>query len=316
MLLTSCLPTSKALHDVSTNTSSRSVKSSVLKRQVAITIDDLPTAGARSLSQKKQLTELLISKLVAANIPAIGFVNEKKLGKAEPKPHNIALLKTWVDAGMELGNHTYSHPKFFDTSLDTYQKEVLLGEQITKKLFSPKAGDVRYFRHPFLNTGPDMQTRLAFEKFLAAHNYKVAPVTIDNSEWIYSKAYNLVSKQDNNELKKRIGEDYIRYMLSEFDFHEALSQDLFDTEIAHTLLIHANQINADYIDQLLEDISKRGYEFVPLQDALKDPAYQHKDNYIGSSGISWLQRWWISEGNTKREEPQVPEWVNKIAFKK
>jgi len=287
-----------------------------LQRSVAITIDDLPSSGVRSLAQKKQLTESLIRKLLAAKAPAIGFVNERKLGKKAPKSHNVELLQAWVNAGMTLGNHTYSHPKFFDTSLDDFKEQVLRGEKVTKRLFTPENGGPRYFRHPYLNTGPDMQTRLEFEAFLTEHNYNVAPVTLDNSEWIYSKAYNIAIKMSDAQLQERIGQDYVRYMLTTFDFYETLSQDLFGRNIAHTLLIHANQINADYIDQLLSEVAKRGYEFVSLQDALKDPAYQHEDSYVGVSGLSWLQRWWMSEGNVMRDEPEVSAWVSEVASSK
>ena len=32
------------------------------------------------------------------------------------------------------------------------------------------------------------------------------------------------------------------------------------------------------------------WSFIPLQEALKDPVYQLPDNYIGTQGISWLER--------------------------
>lgn len=317
-LLAACTEKPKVVetNNVSTKnvSANKATDSGATQRRVAITIDDLPSVGRLDISQKRQLTQTLLEKLVEARVPAIGFVNENKLGEPEPRVNNIALLQAWVDAGMALGNHTYSHPKFYDTNLEEFKQQVLLGERVTKKLFTPKEGEVRFFRHPYLNTGPDMETRVAFEYFLSEQNYRVAPVTIDNSEWIYAKAYNMAGKADDVDLQKRIAQDYLRYMLGEFEFYEQLSRDLLGREPAQILLLHANQLNADYIDQLLAAITERGYTFLSLHEVLKDPAYEHTDNYTGSSGISWLQRWWISEGNSRRAEPEAADWVQKVAF--
>ena len=48
----------------------------------------------------------------------------------------------------------------------------------------------RYFRHPFLHVGQDTSSSAArFEKFLAARGYTVAPVTMDNDDFVYAAAY-------------------------------------------------------------------------------------------------------------------------------
>ena len=285
-----------------------------LQRRVAVTLDDLPAIAEHDLKLQQQLTQKLLEKLVAADVPAIGFVNEDKLLDPVNEAGYVALLQAWVDAGMALGNHTYSHPKFYDSSLGEFKQQLMLGERVTKTLFSPKNNGPRYFRHPYLNTGPDMFTRTAFEQFLAEQGYQVAPVTIDSSEWIYASAYDRAGKSGDVSLQKKIGQDYLRYMQLEFEFYEQLSVDIFQREPAQILLLHANSLNADYIDQLLSRLTERGYVFISLGEALTDPAYQHADDYVGSAGISWLQRWWISEGNNRRTEPRVVDWVRKVAF--
>ncbi len=103
-------------------------------------------------------------------------------------------------------------------------------------------------------------------------------------------------------------------MMKTFEFYEQLSRDLFDREPAQTLLLHANQLNADQLGELSVSLRLRSNKVVSLRQALQDLAYLHQDDYTGKSGISWLQRWWITEGNQRREEPKESEWVNKIAF--
>ncbi len=73
-------------------------------REVAITFDDLPALG--QLPQMRSITERLLKTITENKIPAIGFVNEGKLHFAGEQEARTALLQMWLDAGLELGNHT------------------------------------------------------------------------------------------------------------------------------------------------------------------------------------------------------------------
>jgi hypothetical protein len=46
-----------------------------------------------------------------------------------------------------------------------------------------------YFRHPFLRTGPTADVKAELQAFLARQGYRVAPVTIDNSDYMYAALY-------------------------------------------------------------------------------------------------------------------------------
>jgi peptidoglycan/xylan/chitin deacetylase (PgdA/CDA1 family) len=283
------------------------------QRTVAVTIDDLPVVRGNDLKARQRITADLLAKIQANRIPAIGFVNEQKLGEPVPTPENIALLEKWLDAGLELGNHTYSHPSFLQTSLEDFKVELTRGEKVTRDLLARRGKSIRYFRHPFLNTGPDSESKGAFESFLTSRGYVVAPVTIDNDEWVYADVYDKAVAAGGELLASKIGADYIRYMEQMFDFYERLAEDLLGREPAQVLLIHANKLNSVYFNQLVEMIRARGYQFVPLKKALEDPAYDLPDEYIGRDGISWLQRWWITRGNERRPEPMVPQWIREAS---
>ena len=100
------------------------------KRRVAITFDDLPIAaeqlnGSWDLDGAKRVTQRLLETLKARRVPAIGFVNESKLHVPNQMDARIALLDQWLDAGMELGNHTFSHPILHRTPLAEYQEDVI-----------------------------------------------------------------------------------------------------------------------------------------------------------------------------------------------
>jgi peptidoglycan/xylan/chitin deacetylase (PgdA/CDA1 family) len=264
------------------------------------------------LQERQRITASLVNGFQDSKITAVGFVNERKLGEPSARSEEVELLKLWINAGMELGNHTYSHPNLFVTPTEQYIQEIKRGSVITAKLLEQNNSRLRFFRHPFLNTGSSSKTKKEIDQFLEAEGYTVAPVTIDNSEWIYADAYDVALKRYDLVLAATIAESYIRYMRTVFDFYERLSHDIFGRQPAQILLIHANRLNADSITELIKMIRGRGYNFISLQEALNDPAYLSADDYIGEAGISWLQRWWMTKGKVFRAEPEVPSWVEAV----
>jgi peptidoglycan/xylan/chitin deacetylase (PgdA/CDA1 family) len=139
-------------------------------REVAVTVDDLPASG--DLKAMRGITTRLLHSLSVNKIPAIGFVNESKLyvnGKLDARA--TALLRLWLDAGHELGNHTYSHASPDRLSLADYEGDVIRGETVTRMLLSERGMKLRYFRHPLLHTGPTVAYKQGLDAFVLSRGY-------------------------------------------------------------------------------------------------------------------------------------------------
>jgi peptidoglycan/xylan/chitin deacetylase (PgdA/CDA1 family) len=264
-----------------------------------------------------RITEDLLATFAEHGVPAVGFVNEGKLEKErEVDAFRLGLLERWLNAGLELGNHGYAHLDLHRVSPEDWQADVIRGEVETRKLVEASGGSLRYFRHPFLHVGMTAELQNEISAFLGSRGYTVAPVTIDNGEWIYGRAYARAFNDDDEELKIRLGQDYVRYMLEVVRFYEGQSQAIVGRAIPHVLLIHAYALNADWLDRLLDELEQRGYRWVSLEEALEDPVYTRAiDGWTGQGGISWLHRWAITEGVDRsifRGEPEPAEWVADI----
>jgi peptidoglycan-N-acetylglucosamine deacetylase len=287
-----------------------------MERSLAVTFDDLPAAGALSSSTPagwRDNTRKLLAAVRAHHVPAVGFVNESKLvregeGLAERRAR-VGVLEMWLDAGLELGNHTYAHPDLNKTALEDFEADVVRGEATLLALLSERGRALRYFRHPFLHVGLTLEKRRAFETFLAGRGYTVAPVTIDNDEYIYAAVYATARRRGDQEAADRIGADYLRYMEGQVAFSEDVARRLTGREISQILLLHANALNADYFDRLARLLERRGYRFVALARALEDEAYRLPDTYAGQWGISWLHHWELSAGRARSASPDPPDWV-------
>ncbi|MGE5412521.1 MAG: polysaccharide deacetylase family protein [Clostridiales bacterium] len=288
------------------------------KKELAITFDDLPAVVVTSdIKALKTNTQNLLSALIKHKVPAIGFVNECKLYEDSTYIQPRAdLLRMWLEAGMLLGNHTYSHIDMNSTPLDNYEKDVLNGETTIKKLLAEKGQKPEFFRPPFLHIGTSIEGRNSFENFLHNHGYRMAPVTIDNSEWIFARAYLNAKQKSDSLMMKKIAETYIPYMEQKFEYFEKQSVELFGHNIKQILLLHANELNADHFNELAQMIENRGYKFITLSEALKDSAYSSPDTYTGRGGITWLHRWAITRKVNKaffKGEPMTPAFILKEA---
>ncbi|HSP93571.1 MAG TPA: polysaccharide deacetylase family protein [Thermoanaerobaculia bacterium] len=284
-------------------------------REMAVTFDDLPgvVAPGEGTEQLRALTEKLVGAIVSERIPAVGFVNEGKLAPNGLRdPERVALLARWVSANLELGNHTYSHLDLHRVPLERFEEDVVSGEELTTSLLSPRNRRLRYFRHPYLHTGRSLETRKSLNEFLAARGYRVAPVTLDNSDWIFARAYALAKQRGDRGAVQEVAEAYVPYMLAKIEYFERQSVRLFSREIRQILLVHANALNADYFSDLVARLRARGYAFCTLERALEDPAYGSADTYTGAGGITWLHRWALTSGGRHAilpGEPATPRLV-------
>jgi peptidoglycan/xylan/chitin deacetylase (PgdA/CDA1 family) len=288
----------------------------VPERAVAVTFDDLPAVSVVQLDQvqRRALTASLLDAIRRHRVPAIGFVNEGKLadsaGVADPAA--VDLLRNWLDEGLELGNHTWSHSDLHRIPLPEFEQDLLRGEQVTRPLLAARGTAPRFFRHPFLHTGRSIAVRDSLSAFLSQHGYRVAPVTIDNSDYVFAAAYDRALARAESSLAARIRASYLGYMDSVAAFYERQSVAILGHEFPQVLLLHANRLNADAFDAVAGMYERRGYRFITLAQALEDPAYGSADTYAGPAGITWLHRWALTSGVSPevfRGEPEVPQWV-------
>lgn len=286
-------------------------------RRVAISVDDLPWVEFQRTDAAvvQSRHQLLLRALIGTH--AIGFVNEDKLEvDGVVVDARRQMLTDWIDAGFELGNHTRGHVGLHQTAIEAYEQAILDGERVTRPLLAARGQTLRWFRHPYLHAGRDDTVRERLAAFLAEHGYQVAPVTIDNGEWIYARAYLVLLEQDENARAAALRRDYVDYMLDKFVYFEDRSRRLFGRDIDHVLLIHANALNADALPDLLRRLRQRGYQFISMEEALRDPAYASADGYRGGAGITWIHRWAMAQKLPREfyaDEPQVPPAVLALA---
>ena len=94
-----------------------------------VTIDDLPSVPA-DLPVATYVTTNLLARLRESEVPAVGFVNEGKLFVRGEIDARTNLLWQWLEAGHELGNHTYSHIGIDTVPFEAYRDDLIRGETV------------------------------------------------------------------------------------------------------------------------------------------------------------------------------------------
>ena len=251
-------------------------------RTVAVTIDDLPGAVPGSDDAMGNLNALqswnrgVLQALTKHHVPAIGFVIERKLQVTDERDARAAILGDWIQAGFDLGNHTYAHTHFNQVTLQQFEDDTVRGDVVTRQLLSQVGRSEIYFRHPALEVGRTEVDRDAFVAFLEEHHYRVAPVSVEDADFKFNDVLAEAIRSGNQAKADQVRRLYLDHVRSMFDFVEDASRKLYGREIPQILLIHDNLINSLDLDLLLADLESRGYHFISLTEALSDPAYQRR----------------------------------------
>ena len=108
-------------------------------RRVAITIDDCPVVNEMTdLGNFQRITNGLVGSFQVEKVPVTTFINERQLNVPGQRDARAAVVEQWLNAGFELGNHTYSHQSASKVPVDQFQDDIVKGEVITRAILEQR----------------------------------------------------------------------------------------------------------------------------------------------------------------------------------
>ena len=281
---------------------------------VAITVDDLPLFGLYAHPPEAEIiTTRLLDSFRKDRWRVTGFVNEIQL-EGPNRIERTGLLKRWLDAGMDLGNHSYSHLSLTKTPVEAYIADVDRGQLVTSLLMREHGRTERWYRHPYLETGPTLAIRSRFEGWLEDHGYRVAPVTMENSDWEFAEPYDAAIARNDQAQATAIRAAYLDFTAAIVPWYRKAGTALLGREPAFVMLLHASRLNAASIDALDAIFRANTLKPVSLERAMADPAYKIADTYAGPDGDEWLTRWatTLHRDLPYASLPVVPAWIAEL----
>lgn len=243
------------------------------EREIAITIDDLPFVGSgtstpSSLKRTQDRFMAIVKALVDNQVPATGFA----IGGAVAK-NEWDLLETFRNQGFALGNHTYTHKSLGGMSANKYIEDIEHADIV----LAPVLTEPKYFRYPYLSEGSGEKKKKVIE-YLAAHQYTIAPVTIDSKDYEFNAQLYRIPYSKRTQNLKQFKKRYLAYIWKQTLAAEHRSNKVGGKPIKQILLIHANLLNSLCLEDVIALYKKNGYKFISLADALNNNTAQPLDN--------------------------------------
>jgi len=216
-------------------------------KSIVLTFDDLPyvnISDPEGLAMAQNATEAILDALKQYDAPAAAFVNEGKLWEVGEIDLRVDLMRQWIDAGVVLGNHTYSHVSLNNVTTKEFKDEIVRGDVVLRRLIADHGNAPLYFRHPFTHTGDTEARKSEIDRFLLERGYTIVPHTIDSQDYIFNVLYQDSVKRKDTVLSNRICDTYVDFVIEATSFAERMGEVIFNRAIPQTIILHANDLNA------------------------------------------------------------------------
>jgi len=245
--------------------------SALAQPRIAITFDDLPSHDALpSDTTRVEIAQKIIAALKDAGAPPVyGFVNAKRL---EDDSRSAPVLRMWRDAGFLLGNHTYSHMNLNQNPLVDWQADTLRNEITLAPLMAGR--DWHWLRFPYLAEGDTVLKHDHVRAFLAAHHYRIAPVTMSFDDYLWNGPYARCVEKNDTATIAQMEAAWIAAAESSLDYYHDLSRQLYHRDIAYVLLMHLGAFDARMMPRLMALYREKGVKLITLEEAIRDPFYR------------------------------------------
>ena len=249
-------------------------------KNLALSFDDglNPTINPRA----QQINNNLLHHLSSHDIKSIIFPSYIKIGDIEGKQ----LIKQWGDQNHLIGNHSAFHQNLNKDHVTT--TEYIQSIKINEAIFSNLPNFTYLYRFPFLKEGNTIEKRTAIHNWLIANNYKNGAVSIDASDWFYNLKYlEYTNIQDTKKLEL-LKQAYISHLLDRAQYYDNLAIQTIGRSPKHVLLLHTNDINPAFLNDVITAFKNNKWNFVSASEAFNDRIYnEFSQNIPAGESIIW-----------------------------
>jgi peptidoglycan/xylan/chitin deacetylase (PgdA/CDA1 family) len=246
---------------------------------IALTFDDGPDMADKIGLSPTARNAAILKQLAEAHLKSILFVT-----RVDTDSTRNDLIRQWGIEGHQIGNHTATHPDLDEISLTDYERELLTCDKVIRDM----PGFTRRFRFPYLKEGNTIGKRDGFRAFLDSYSYKTGPVSVDASDWYYSKRLGNRLKKNPHANTNPYKYAYLRHLYDRAEYYDDLSRTVLGRSVAHVLLLHHNLINALFLRDVIQMFKDRGWTLIDSEAAFKDPVYAMRPNILpAGESVLW-----------------------------
>lgn len=253
---------------------------------LALTIDDAPTIGAhgavRAAPERMDAVRAVLQRAGVRSCVAfvIGAYAEGELPR----------LRRWLDAGYELGNHTYDHRKASGRTLGETVESIRRCDRLLEQAGAFRDGRRRWFRAPYLDRGADSASREGLARALATMGYREVPATIDLFDHRYEVPLARALARGERARVDSIGARFTAAALASVTRVDHLARGSPDRPRRHVGFLHFGEVARVFGADALVRLRANGVRWCDLAEALADPpfaAFSRDPDLTGLAGAGW-----------------------------
>ena len=275
------------------------------RRPILITVDDLPIAAGRlhqDPGEREKITREMLRVLAKHRVTAVALTT----GKNHPAPADEKLLALWLQAGHELGNHSFSHLDYTNTEITPYIADIEKERKWLTDFLQARGKTLRYFRFPFLNEGDTPEKLQAMRDYLKKTNQTNLPVTLDDQDWSFEEDWVNARRANDRAAMKLVAADYQAALRLHVEHFEARGEKLFGRPTPEIILLHAEEVSAAQWDEFFTWLEATNHRFAAADEVMADPAFSTPHEYVGPNGVSLWERLRVEKRKT-----EIPAAVKK-----
>jgi len=258
------------------------------RRPLLVTVDDLPMHASLHPDpvDRERITKEMLAVLDRHGVQAVGLVTWGNVNG----PSDGHLLELWLEAGHELGNHSYRHPNLSRVDAPAFIADIERARIHLAELLERHDRRLRFFRYPFLREGNTRAKLDSVRTYLEGSGQRNLPVTIDNQDWSFERPWIEAVRSGNETAVTRVAEAYHESLHLSVRHHEANGDRFFGRPTPQILLLHGGAVGAAQWDRLLSWLEATGHRFASADEVLADEALSTPHAYVGPYGLGLWDR--------------------------
>jgi peptidoglycan/xylan/chitin deacetylase (PgdA/CDA1 family) len=247
--------------------------------RMAFTLDDLPVYPHMALPDghtPQSVAAQIIDSLGRNGVSGVfALANSWALDVDQEYEH---ILDDWLAAGHHIGNHTHSHPLLNETSADDFIHDINVADELLAPWIAK--APLRAFRHPLELWGNTEEKLVQVNAHLDRLAYQSAGVTSWFYEWEWDRAWRHLLQTGRTQDAERLKAEFVDYAAAQVAHDAENCRNVFGHEVIGIGLIHPVAFFTEVADAFFARLFAEGVAFVPLSEALDDPAYVRSGSIV------------------------------------
>ncbi|MDP8999541.1 MAG: polysaccharide deacetylase family protein [Myxococcota bacterium] len=258
--------------------------------KVAMTVDDLfmwPGLPFPEGSSPQWVSRQLIEAFADNGVKDVYAFSCTRPVEETKTLHEV--LDAWCSAGHHVGNHTHYHCALNWCSAESYERDMERSEAILRPWI--ERAPTRYFRFAFDMWGDQREKTDRILLKLARTGFHYAPISVWFADTLFMFPHFRALAQKNSRVVDEVETLFVDEWMAQLKSQAEAARDAMGRDVTHVALVHGVPLAGATMGRICQRMREAGVEFVPLEEAMRDPFNAIAPPLIERRFRNFTQKW-------------------------